>query len=199
MIRGVAARQRRKARQLRERDVDPERAGAAAPRAHAAKKVRIERAVRDHCGIEAPGIDIGGDGGAAHDAPVREHDAGGPALLDQDLAHRRTGLDLHAMARRRPRHGLRDRAHAADGVPPEAFLAVHLAEGMVQEDVGGAGRVRTGVVADDGVEAEPGLHQLAFEPAIEVIRSRFREQVEQRAQIFRGQPAQPVAEASGFE
>jgi hypothetical protein len=71
-------------------------------------------------------------------------------------------------------------------VPPEAFLAVHLAEGMMQENVGGAGGIRTGIVADDGIETEPGLYQIAFEPAVEVVRGGFGEQVEERAQIFRG-------------
>jgi hypothetical protein len=93
-----------------------------------------------------------------------------------------------------PRHGLRHGAHSSDRVTPGALLSVHLAEGMMQQDIGGAGRVRAGVIADDGVEAEPGLHQLAFEPAIEKIACRCREKVVQRAQIFRGKPAQAVAE-----
>jgi hypothetical protein len=94
-----------------------------------------------------------------------------------------------------PRHRLRHGAHSSDRMAPGALLSVHLAEGMMQEDVGGARRVRAGVISDDGVEAEPGLHQLAFEPAVEKIAGRCREQVIQRAQIFRGKPAEPVAEA----
>ena len=51
------------------------------------------------------------------------------------------------------RHRLRDRPHAADRVAPDAALAVHLAEGVVEEHVGGAGRVGALVGADDAVEA----------------------------------------------
>ena len=71
---------------------------------------------------------------------------------------------------RRARHRLGDRAHAADGVAPDALLAVHLAEGMVQHHIGGAGGVGTGVVADDGVEAEQRLDQIAFEPPSSIRR-----------------------------
>jgi hypothetical protein len=99
----------------------------------------------------------------------------------------------------RPRHGLRDRTHSADRVPPNALLPVHLAQGMMQEDVGAAGRVRACVISDDGVEAEPCLHEFALEPAIEVIRGRFGQEFEQRPQIFRGEPTHPVAQISGFD
>ena len=103
------------------------------------------------------------------------------------------------MACGRPRHGLRDRTHAPDRMPPDALLPIHLAEGMVQENVGGPGRIGAGVVPDHGIEAEQGLHQVALEPAIEIVTCRFGEQVVERAQIFRGQPSKPVAEAPGFE
>ena len=155
---------------------------------HAAQKIRIERVARDHRRIEQLGIDVGRDGGAADHPSIREHDAAGPALLDHDLPDRRAGLDLDAMLRGRGGHRLRDRPHAADGVPPDALLAVHLAECVMQEHVGGAGRIGAGVVPDDGVEAVQGLHEVAFEPAVEIVGRRLGEQIVQRTQIFRGKP-----------
>src|SRR5262249_28094311 len=130
MIAAIASEQRREAWQLRERDVDPERAGGAAPSLHAPKKGRIERARRDHRGKRALGIAVGGDRTAADEASILEHDANRPALLDQDLANGRIGLDLHAIAGGGARHGLGDRTHSPDGMTPKTLLAVHLAEGV---------------------------------------------------------------------
>ena len=84
-------------------------------------------------------------------------------------------------------------------MPPGSLLSVHLPERVMQEDIGGARGIGAGVIPDDGVEAEPGLQQFPFKPAVEIVAGRFREQVEQRAQIFRGQPTKPVAEPPGFE
>jgi hypothetical protein len=78
-------------------------------------------------------------------------------------------------------HGLGDRAHAADGVAPGALLAVHLAEGVVQQHIGRARRVRAGEVADHGVEAEAGLDRVALEPAVQEIAGALGEQVQQVA------------------
>ena len=103
------------------------------------------------------------------------------------------------MAAGRPRHGLRDGAHSADRMPPGPLLPVHLAEGMMQQHIGGSRRIGAGIVPHDGVEAEPGLQRLAFEPAFEIVGGRFGEQIEERGQIFRGQSAKPVAQAPGFQ
>ncbi len=103
------------------------------------------------------------------------------------------------MSGRSARHGLGDRAHSADGVTPNTPLAVHLAEGVVQQNVGGTGRVRTCIVPDDGIEAEPGLHEFAPEPGIEIIGGRFGQQLEQGAQIFRREPAKSVADPASSE
>ncbi len=199
MVRRRAARQRREARQLRQRDVHAERAGAAAPAPHAVEKIRIERAVRHHRRVEELGIDVGGHRGGRGCCVRPRAPRRSAALLDQDLAHRHVGLDLDAVRRGGARHRLRDRAHAADRMAPDPFLAVHLAEGVVQQHVGGAGRIGAGIVADDGVEAVQRLDQLAFEPAVEIVGGRLGEQVVERPQIFRGQPAQPVAQAGGFQ
>src|SRR3546814_10343962 len=74
------------------------------------------------------------------------------------------------------RHDFGDLAHAANAVAPCALLAVHFAEDVVEEDIGAAGRVGAGIVADDGVEAKSRLDRLALEPAIE-HRARDRKSV----------------------
>jgi hypothetical protein len=82
---------------------------------------------------------------------------------------------------------------------PGSLLSVHLPERVMQQNVGAARGVGACVISNDGIEAEPGLQQFAFEPAVEIVASRFREQIEQGTQIFRGQPTKPVAEPPGFE
>ena len=98
------------------------------------------------------------------------------------------------------RHGARDGAHAADGVSPGAALAVHLAEAMVQQHVGGARRRRRRVVADDAVEGEGAFDDVALEPAVEEIGGAAREEVEQRALLIdaeaRHAPSQHAARIS---
>src|SRR5262249_11760923 len=87
----------------------------------------------------------------------------------------------------------------ADRVAPKALLAVHLAEGVMQENIGRTGRVGTRVISDDGIEAQPGFHELTLEPAVEVVGGRFRQEIEQRPQIFRGEPTKTIAKAPSFE
>ena len=85
---------------------------------------------------------------------VIEDDANRAVALDHNLAYADIQLDLGAMLARGARHRLADRAHAADGVAPDAFLALHPAERMVQHHVSRARGTGARVVADDGVEAE---------------------------------------------
>ena len=70
---------------------------------------------------------------------------------------------------------------------------------MVQQHIGGAGRVGARVIADDGVEAEQSLDEIAFEPAVEVIARRFGEQVEKDAGVLEGQAPEPVAEGARLD
>ena len=99
------------------------------------------------------------------------------------------------MSARGLRHRLRDRAHAADGVAPDALFAVHLAERMMQHHIGRAGGVGAGVVADDGVKTVQRLDQIALEPLVQHLAGRAGEQVEQRALLLQRQPAQDVGGA----
>ena len=129
----------------------------------------------------------------AERSAVLEHGAGGAAAFDDHFAHGGIDRDAHPVRGRRARHGLRDRAHAADGVAPDAFLAVHFAEGVMQEHVRGARRIGTGEVADHRVEAEHGLDGVGLEPAVEHRAGGFAKQVEGRLQPI-GLP-QPLADA----
>ena len=90
------------------------------------------------------------------------------------------------------RHRLRDRAHAADGVPPHARTAIHFAERMMQQHIGGPRRIGTRQIADDGVKAQHRLDRIGFEPAIERFTGRFAKQVERDLEAV-GLP-QPLAE-----
>ena len=62
---------------------------------------------------------------------------------------------------------------------PDAFLAVQLAQAMVQENIGRARRVGARIIADDTVEDESGFNRHAFKPAVEEIASGGREEIEQ--------------------
>src|SRR3546814_10496101 len=68
--------------------------------------------------------------------------------------------DRDASARARARHRLRHRAHPADRMAPLARLAVHLAEHMVEQHIGAAGRVGAGIIADRSEEHTSELQSL---------------------------------------
>ena len=59
---------------------------------------------------------------------------------------------------------------------PCALVAVHFAKDVVEQNIGAAGRIRAGIVADDRVETERRLDRFAFEPAVEEAACRFSEQ-----------------------
>ena len=59
-------------------------------------------------------------------------------------------------------------------------LAVHLAETMVQQHVGRAGRRRRRIGSDDAVEGECRLDHVALEPAVEEIGGARGEQLEEQ-------------------
>ena len=64
------------------------------------------------------------------------------------------GADRRALRYRSLCHRLRDRTHAADGVAPDAGFAVYLAEAVMQQHIGRAGRVGRRIGTDDAVEGE---------------------------------------------
>ncbi len=129
----------------------------------------------------------GGDLGA-----VLEERARRPPAALEDARDRRPGADLHPARLGLARHGLRDRPHPADRVPPGALPAVHLAEDVVQQHVGAARGVRAREVAHDAVEAEAGLERLGLEPALEPLARGQGEEVEHVA-LQRERQAREVA------
>ena len=117
-----------------------------------------------------------------------------PAALDDDLLDRRVEDDLDALLPRRLGHRLGDRAHAADRMAPGAGHARRLAEQMVEEDVGRAGIVGAGIIADDRVEAEQGLDDVGLEIAVEDVGGGLGEEIEQVALLLGGHAAHRIAE-----
>ncbi len=69
----------------------------------------------------------------------------------------------------------------------------------MQHHIGGAGGVGTGVIADDGVESEQRLDQVALEGIVQHLAGRAREQVEQAALLLQRQPAQDIGGAERVE
>ena len=193
------ARQRGERGQGVQRHIHPEGAGAVAPVLDAIEKASRQRVRRQQPRIQQFRVDAGGDISGADGLAVVEDDADGAVAFDDHLAHAGVEFDLGAVPAGGARHRLRDRAHAADGVAPDALLAVHLAERMMQHHVGRARCVGAGVIADDGVEAEQRLDQIALEGVVQHLAGRAREQVEQGALLLQRKPAQDVGGAERIE
>ncbi len=187
------------ARQLAQRHIHPEGAGAGAVAADPLAKIRrldlgrdegfeqeLGMKVRDH-GPRGQGLAGGGD-----------HPRG-PAVLRQDLGHRLADADFHAKPPAGGGHGLGDGAHAADGVAPGALVSVHLAEHMVQQHIGRARRIGRRIVADDAVEPEGGLDRRALEPAVQPIAGRLRKERQKVAPGGDIQLGEPAADAGALE
>ena len=64
---------------------------------------------------------------------------------------------------------------------PGTFLAVHLAEAVVQEHISGARVVRAREIPHDSVEPKCRAHPLAFEPSVEELGGALGEKVQQVA------------------
>ncbi len=195
----LAPRKSGEARQLAQRQVHAERARTAAIRRNAGAEVggqggRIEKPFEGELWVQV------GDDCARRDplALVRD-DADGAALLDQDLVHGaiRANVDVANGAGARDR--LRNRAHAADRMAPDAFFAVHLAPAMVEKHVARAGRIRAVVGSDDSVEAEDRLDRVALEPLVENVAGRAGEKFEEIALPFEVERAQAVSDFGGID
>ena len=195
----AVARQRRERGQGIERDVHAQGAGAVAPLPDAFEERRGQGIGRHQPRIKQFRIDVRGHVFRADALAVVEDDTDGTILLHDHLANAGPEADLDAVAGGGARHRLRDRAHAADRVSPHAFPAVHFAEGMVQHDIGGAGGIRTGVVADDGVEPEQRLDEIVREGVVQHLARRTREQIEQQALIVQRQPAENIGRTQRVE
>ena len=144
---------KREVRQLGKRDIHAKRARAAAPSLMRRRNSSGRTRGIDELEVEELRIDLRGDGCGADALALVGLDADGTAVLDKHLADRRRKPDVDAVSDGGFRHGPGDGAHAADGVAPDAFLAVHLAEAVVQKNIGRAWRVGARIIADDAVEA----------------------------------------------
>ena len=131
-------------------------------------------------------------------ALVRD-DAGGAALLDQDLVHGAVRANLDATLGAGARDRLRDRAHAADRMAPDALFAVHLAPAMMQQHVARAGRIGAVVGSNDSVEAEDRLDRIALEPLVENVAGRAGEKLEKVALPFEVERTQAVSDFGGVD
>jgi hypothetical protein len=140
-----------------------------------------------------------GDRARVEFPPILRDHASGDVALDEDPGDGSIGLDLHTEPARRRGDGIGDGAHAAAGDTPGAGLALHLAERMVQQYVGGAGLVGVGKVADDPLEAQQPLEGYALEPGIEVVAEGTGHQLREYDLVFRIELAQPVAAAQERE
>ena len=70
-----------------------------------------------------------------------------------------------------------------------------LAEQMVEQDVGGSGRIGRGEVADDPVEGEQGLGEVALEEAVEDVARALGRKFVDDAHFGRVEPDEVAAEA----
>ena len=78
--------------------------------------------MRNHGRVQELGIDVCGDRARAHRSTVFKLEAASAAVLDQNAADRRTGLDLHAVTGCRARHRLSDCAHPPIACPHTRFF-----------------------------------------------------------------------------
>ena len=144
-------------------------------------------------------MDVAGDGARRDTASVGQHHAVGPTGGGHDLAHRRGGDNVGAGRRRRLGHSLGNGAHAANGVAPGAGLAIDLAEDVMQQHIGGARGIGTGVAADNAVEAERRFQRRTFKPVVEHVAGAFGEQGHQVALTRQAKPAQPIAQGQRLQ
>ncbi len=184
----AVAGERGKVGECAKRDVHPEAARAVArardPAAEGGGQVGgvdepFEQQLRRDVGDDDPRRDL---------LARHEPDAGRATVARQHPRNRGVERNLDAAAFARRRHRLRDRPHPADRVSPCALDAVDLAEDVVEQDVRRARRVGARVVADDRVEAERRLDQLALEPAVEELPRALGEQREDVALRLDPQP-----------
>jgi len=126
-------------------------------------------------------------------------DADGAAFLDQDLVHGaiRANVDVAHDAGAPDR--LRNRAHAANRMAPDASSAVHLAPAMMQQHVTRAHRIGAVISSNDPVEAEDRLDRIALECLVEHVAGRAREKLKEVALSLEVERTQAVSDFGGFK
>ena len=74
-------------------------------------------------------------------------------------------------------HSLRDRPHSALRMSPCAVFPIGLAEMVMQQDIGCAGVIRRGKIANTAAISHCPFEDICFKPAIEIITNRFGHQL----------------------
>jgi hypothetical protein len=115
---------------------------------------------------------------AAHGIACVGLDPDGTSILNGTPTHARRNAHFHPIRGGCFRHGLRDGAHAADGVAPNASLAVHFANAVMKKNIGRPRSIWTRIISDDAVEAENGFDGRVFKPAVEEVACRCCEKIE---------------------
>jgi hypothetical protein len=126
---------------------------------------------------------IGNDLRRAQHLAIGEPHAGGAFLLDDDFGNLGIAADADAGGLRGLGHSLRDHAHAAFDIAPDAACAARFAHHVMQQHIAGAGRRRWREGANDGVGCQCRLESVALEPAVEQWRGGAGEQLDRRRQI----------------
>ena len=80
-----------------------------------------------------------------------------------------------------------DRAHAADHLAPGALDPAALAERVVEQVVGGAGRPRAGPDADHAARGGRALEPVELEAVVEQVADRHREHADQLVDVALGE------------
>ena len=195
MVLQLLARPAPEIRQLGQRDVHAEGAGAGLEAREAPMEIGVDGALGHEVAEQQLRGHVGRHRARGDALAGGEANAARPAAFDDQRGDRRLGADDGTARLRGPRHRLADGAHAADRVAPHARLAVDLAEAVMQQHVGRAGRERAGIGTDDAVEGERALHDLALEPLREKIGRALGEEVEQQALVGERQAEEPPPEA----
>ena len=166
-------------RQLAQGDVDAQRRGLVADGAYPVQELVVEVGVLDEIEVQRLRRDVGGDPIGQSRGAVGKGDADGTLVLDDHAGRLGIGFDLDAEGLCFRIHRLGDRSHAADRVPPGATYPVEFTEGVVEQAVGGPGRIGRGEIADHGVEGEGGLDVVVLEEDVEQVPDRLKEEVSQ--------------------
>ena len=204
----------RRGRQVGEREADVDRArpwlgpgprGKSGRPSSSSMTLTTGPSWRQPVGLRQPGerrgsprVGIRQHGRGAQLAPVREHDAARPPLVDHDPLDRR--LDVHARAGRLGRRAQRrgHGAHAAARETPRARRAGRLAELVVEGDERGSRILRAGERSDQALDRErhPHLPRTGSRPARRRSSRRASPARSPRASA-RGRAARAAAAARG--
>ncbi len=138
-----------------------------------------------------PRMRTGGDDRRANLLAGSESHSRRPAVADVDRDDLGVGAHRRAGGLCRARDGLADRPHPADHLAPDTRHAVELAERVVQQVVGGAGRSRAGPDADHAARGDRALHRVVLEPVVEQVADRHGEDPDQVVHVPLGEARPP--------